>query len=184
MGVVSFALLGGQASRFVCYLTEVVPGFQLGESVLLAWAWWCLAMAAVAAIGGLAAAAHRSRAHAGGAEGVPVEDDAAESASEVVVGSPARDSAVPFLLGDSPLRLRGIEFCLKFEEFCEAKSLSDRERDVLFEALHGRTVEGVAEVLFLSRDTVKTYLSRAYARAGVNNKQAVLKLIDEWELKE
>lgn len=55
---------------------------------------------------------------------------------------------------------------------------------MLFEALHGRTVEGVAETLFLPRDTVKTYLSRAYARAGVNNKQAVLKLIDEWELRD
>lgn len=62
--------------------------------------------------------------------------------------------------------------------------ISERERDVLFEALHGRTVEGVAETLFLPRDTVKTYLSRAYARAGVNNKQAVLKLIDEWELRD
>ncbi|WP_296013047.1 helix-turn-helix transcriptional regulator [uncultured Adlercreutzia sp.] len=184
MGVVSFALLGGQVSRFGCYLTEVIPGFQLEESVLLAWAWWCLVMAAVAAIGGLAAAAHRSRAHAGGAEAAAVEDERAEGASEGAAVLPAHDSTVPFLLGDSPLRQRGIEFCLKFEEFCEAKSLSDRERDVLFEALHGRTVEGVAEVLFLSRDTVKTYLSRAYARAGVNNKQAVLRLIDEWELKE
>lgn len=66
----------------------------------------------------------------------------------------------------------------------QALENSERERDLLFEALHGRTVEGVAETLFLSRDTVKTYLSRAYARAGVNNKQAVLKLIDEWELKD
>lgn len=185
-GLASCMLLGGQVSRFGWFALDSLVGIAQWTDAVLAWAWWLLVIAVAMA---LAAMVNNARAV------VLKSEKLTESASDGEEGSSddralregadlAYEDGRPVLVGDSPLRRRGIDFCLKFEQFSAEKHLSERERDVLFEALHGRTVEGVAETLFLSRDTVKTYLSRAYARAGVNNKQAVLKLIDEWKLRD
>ena len=73
---------------------------------------------------------------------------------------------------------RGLEFHRRFERFCAERGLSEREHDVLLETLHGYTVDAVAEKLCISRETVKTYLSRIYSRAGVSGRQELLGELD------
>lgn len=183
-GLASCMLLGGQVSRFGWFALEGSFDMAHWTGIVLAWAWWLLVVAVAAVLSAVA-----SRRVAADSERVSRKDQVSGDVDELFEdrafpeGGLVYEGENPVLVGDSPLRRRGIDFCLKFEQFSAEKHLSERERDVLFEALHGRTVEGVAKTLFLSRDTVKTYLSRAYARAGVNNKQAFLKLIDEWELR-
>ena len=77
--------------------------------------------------------------------------------------------------------VRAAEFYRRFDRFCETNGLPERERDVLLETLHGYTVDAAAERLCLSRETVKTYLSRTYARAGVGGRQELLALLDRDE---
>lgn len=72
-------------------------------------------------------------------------------------------------------------FSLCFAKPCEDKQLTQCEQEVLFEAVYGYTIDNIADKLCLSRETVKTYLTRAYAHAGVNNKQGILHLIDSSE---
>ena len=76
---------------------------------------------------------------------------------------------------------RNAEFAARFERFCTAHDLPERECEVLLETLHGYTVDGVAERLSLSRETVKTYLSRTYSRAGVGGRQELLAALDQAE---
>ena len=61
----------------------------------------------------------------------------------------------------------------------EEAGLSEREQEVLFEALRGYTVAAIARRRGISQETVKTYLKRAYARAGCSNKQDLLAVMDE-----
>lgn len=183
-GLASCMLLGGQISRFGCFLLEGIFGVAQWTEMALSWAWWLLVIAIVMVLSVRVSSKRAAVVSEDVADEEPVSDGSSEDGTSQEGSALAYEGDDPVLVGDNPIRRRGIDFCLKFEQFSVEKHLSERERDVLFEALHGRTVEGVAETLFLSRDTVKTYLSRAYARAGVNNKQAVLKLIDEWELKD
>jgi DNA-binding CsgD family transcriptional regulator len=73
---------------------------------------------------------------------------------------------------------RELRFGSRFQYLCEDKNLTEREREVLFEAVHGYTIDHIAKKLSLSSETVKTYLGRAYARIGTNSKQGVLKMMD------
>lgn len=73
-----------------------------------------------------------------------------------------------------------IEFSMCFKQLCEEKKLTQREREIVFEAIHGYTIDSIAGRLDLSKETVKTYLSRAYRRMGTHCKQDVLKLIDSY----
>lgn len=66
----------------------------------------------------------------------------------------------------------------QFIRFCETHGLSEREQEVLFEALHGYTVAAIAQHRDISQETVKTYLKRAYARVGCSNKQDLLAVMD------
>lgn len=72
-----------------------------------------------------------------------------------------------------------LAFCARLDAFCRERHLTERERDVLFEVLHGRTIDAVADRLGVSKETVKTYLRRAYARAGVSSRQEILQELDE-----
>ncbi|WP_303203257.1 response regulator transcription factor [Raoultibacter timonensis] len=56
--------------------------------------------------------------------------------------------------------------------------LTEREKEVLREAMHGYSIDNIAKHLNLSSQTIKTYLSRSYSRLGVASKQAVLELLD------
>ena len=96
---------------------------------------------------------------------------------DVLEGMPGVQAlADPFFLTEAGAR--GIEFHRRFGRFCETYGLSERERDVLLETLHGYTVDAVGERLGVSRETVKTYLSRIYGRAGVGGRQELLGMLD------
>ena len=55
-----------------------------------------------------------------------------------------------------------------------ADSLSEREIEVLAHTARGRTVEGVASELHVSKDTVKTHLRHAYSKLHVNSAPAAV----------
>lgn len=59
--------------------------------------------------------------------------------------------------------------------------MTEREKEILREVLHGYSIESIAGRLGLSASTVKTYLSRAYNRFGVSSRQEVLGLLDKAE---
>lgn len=91
--------------------------------------------------------------------------------------APTHEESAP-----SPFARQEADFCRRFELACDARALTQREREVLFEAVHGYTIDNIAERLCISRETVKSNLARAYARAGVNGKQAFLAFMDEQRL--
>lgn len=72
-------------------------------------------------------------------------------------------------------------FAARVERFCEAYGLSSREQEVLLELIHGYSMENIGKKLFVSRETVKTYLRRIYTKAGVNGKQQLISYIDDFE---
>lgn len=80
----------------------------------------------------------------------------------------------------SHLLQKEIEQFRRFRLLCEDRQLTKREEEVLYEAMHGYSIDHIAERLCLSRQTVKTYLSRSYNRLGVSSKQEALKLLDTY----
>ena len=60
----------------------------------------------------------------------------------------------------------------------EWAKLSPREREVLVEIIHGYTMSSVGDILSISTETVRTHMKRIYEKAGVSNKQALIKLIE------
>ncbi len=81
---------------------------------------------------------------------------------------------------DDPLVQAELSFCRRYRSVCKDKGLTPREQEVLFEAVHGYTIDHIALRLSISRETVKTTLSKSYARAGVSGKQAFLQLMDKY----
>ena len=75
------------------------------------------------------------------------------------------------------------EFSARIDAFAARLSLSEREKEVLTETLHGQSRAGVAEKLYLSPDTVKYHLSRIYQKAGVNSRQALVALVEKESIK-
>ena len=69
-------------------------------------------------------------------------------------------------------------FTAGFEVLASRIRLTQREREVVLVALHGYSRANIAKKLCLSPETVKTYLNRAYAKAGVTSKQELIALIE------
>jgi DNA-binding CsgD family transcriptional regulator len=69
-----------------------------------------------------------------------------------------------------------------FEAGCkilvEQTGLTDREQEVLLAFAHGRSAQRIAQDLYLSNATVKTYLQRIYTKTDVHSRQQLLDLID------
>lgn len=80
-----------------------------------------------------------------------------------------------------PALLRGVRFYRRLDDLCNKARLTEREKEILREVLHGYSIESIAGRLGLSASTVKTYLSRAYNRFGVSSRQEVLGLLDKAE---
>ena len=74
------------------------------------------------------------------------------------------------------------EFHARIDAFATRLALSEREKDVLTETLHGQSRAGVAKKLYLSPDTVKYHLSRIYLKAGVNSRQELVALVEKEKL--
>ena len=81
----------------------------------------------------------------------------------------------------SPTVERAVDFARRFDAVCALHDVPPGEREALLQAVHGYTIDNTAANLGLSRETVKTSLSRAYTRMGVNGKQAFLALMEEVE---
>ncbi|QYG94937.1 response regulator transcription factor [Iamia sp. SCSIO 61187] len=59
----------------------------------------------------------------------------------------------------------------------KADGLTERESQVLVLASEGLTNAEIGAALYLGRETVKTYLSRAYARLGVRNRAEAVRFL-------
>ena len=106
------------------------------------------------------------------------------SAEDAATSSPkwGIDRANPLVEAElsSPLLRKEIEQFRRFKRLSQDKHLTQREEEVLYEAMHGYSIDHIAERLCLSRQTGETYLSRSYGRLGVNSKQEALKLLDTY----
>ena len=69
-------------------------------------------------------------------------------------------------------------FADQFERLADRIHLTQREREVVVEALHGYSRASIANKLCLSPETVKTYLNRAYVKAQVTSKQELIAVIE------
>lgn len=69
----------------------------------------------------------------------------------------------------------------RIDGFSRAFGLSNREAEVLALIARGRSVQATADELFVAHSTVKTHVGHIYEKAGVNNRQALLKMIDEFD---
>lgn len=56
-----------------------------------------------------------------------------------------------------------------------AEPLTERELEVLRIAATGESVAGIADLLFLSPNTVKTHLSHAYSKLGAPNRSGAVR---------
>lgn len=59
--------------------------------------------------------------------------------------------------------------------------LSKREVEVLFLLTGGYSIQGIADKLVISTNTVKTHTSHIYRKMGVNSRQEVINLRDSIE---
>lgn len=85
--------------------------------------------------------------------------------------------------GDLAANVGGVDlaaggFAAQFDALAVRCRLTAREREVVLEALHGYSRTNIAKKLCLSPETVKTYLNRAYAKAGVTSKQELVAAIE------
>lgn len=160
-GVAAALSLSNQPARFVgsIALDPSVLDAQLVGILAV-----CGSVAIVALLAGrLVMTARRNE----GAAGIPspdIPDDGAAALAEIVANDPLLSGEIAFICG--------------FREVCEERHVTPRERDVLFEAVHGYTIDNIAARLSISRETVKTTLSKAYAHVGVSGKQEFLQLVE------
>jgi DNA-binding CsgD family transcriptional regulator len=74
------------------------------------------------------------------------------------------------------------DFSARLAHLADRAGLTSREREVVSEAVHGYSRTGIAQKLGLSPETVKTYLNRAYVKAGVSSKQELVALVEQESL--
>ena len=66
----------------------------------------------------------------------------------------------------------------RIDAFSQVFGLSAREAEVLALIARGRSVQAVADELFIAHSTVKTHVGHIYEKAGVGNRQDLLKMLD------
>ena len=122
-------------------------------------------------------------------EGMPVRD-ARPSQGPVVAG--AKDEAEDSTAGTArasgtPLPAHGAherEFKDRLDKQIAALQqmyrLSDREAEVVGLVVRGNTVARIAELLFISENTVRTHTKRIYNKLGVHKKQELIELVESF----
>lgn len=65
--------------------------------------------------------------------------------------------------------------------FVSYYGLSSRESQILVQATKGHTMAAIGEKMGLSGNTVRTYMRRVYTKTGVDSKQELISLIEEFE---
>lgn len=77
-----------------------------------------------------------------------------------------------------------VVFESKVKAFSEAYKLTPRERDVLRYWVSGRQLAYVADTLGVAKNTAKTHVLHVYQKSGVNNKEELMRLFDEYGSRE
>ncbi|WP_143412197.1 LuxR C-terminal-related transcriptional regulator [Arabiibacter massiliensis] len=72
----------------------------------------------------------------------------------------------------------GKDAAARCERFAQVHGLSAREAEVLALIARGRSVQAVADELYVAHSTVKTHIGHIYEKTGVSNRQDLLKLLD------
>lgn len=78
---------------------------------------------------------------------------------------------------DEPIDINRKKCQIAADHFC----LSKREVEVLFLLTGGYSIQGIADKLVISTNTVKTHTSHIYRKMGVNSRQEVINLRDSIE---
>lgn len=94
---------------------------------------------------------------------------------------PARSPGMQFLTSEISKRERvaeasDVQRCSALAKRCK---LTARELDTLLLLVKGRSTPYIAETLYLSENTVKTYRRRIYAKLGIHNKQELIDLVEQ-----
>ena len=63
-------------------------------------------------------------------------------------------------------------------------SLSDRESEIMQLLYRGHTKKGIADILVLSENTVRSHCKNLYRKLDVHNRQQVFDLVEEFRKRE
>lgn len=63
------------------------------------------------------------------------------------------------------------------EKLAEQNGLSAREAEVVYHLCYGRSKQYIAETLYLSENTIRTYTQRVYRKLGIHNREELQKLL-------
>lgn len=104
-----------------------------------------------------------------------------ESAAEKAGGAlPARDSSAPTPARDDGAAFRD-RFSKQMAAVREFYGLSAREAEVAELIARGNTVAHIAELLFVSENTVRTHSKRIYVKLDVHKRQELIDLVERFE---
>lgn len=96
--------------------------------------------------------------------GLPTVREASETACDEAPAEPPVPAKDPFMAG--------------LDLLCDECRLTQREREVLTEVLHGYSMANAAKNLGISPETVRTHMRNIYAKTGKTNKQALIQSIE------
>ncbi|MEE8717052.1 MAG: helix-turn-helix transcriptional regulator [Coriobacteriales bacterium] len=166
-----------QAGRLVgSYLMrDTGPNLALCQGISLAALW-------VICIFGLVMFALLQRTETSGAFGQLATPNGKEELGDGSGGS-ARAAVSPSFAADAgavPLESapQVDRFSVQLEALSSRVRLTPREHEIVVQALHGYSRTSIAKKLSLSPETVKTYLNRAYEKAGVTSKQELISVVE------
>lgn len=104
-----------------------------------------------------------------------------ESAAEKAGGAlPARDSSAPTPARDDGAAFRD-RFSKQMAAVREFYGLSAREAEVAELIARGNTVAHIAELLFVSENTVRTHSKRIYVKLDIHKRQELIDLVESFE---
>ena len=101
------------------------------------------------------------------------------AAARSALAQPLAEEAHEAQAAQAALRADYETLFLRAEALSARLQFSQREQEILMYVLQGYTRDGIAERLYLSPDTVKSYMSRIYLNVGINSNKALLAKVNE-----
>jgi DNA-binding NarL/FixJ family response regulator len=86
------------------------------------------------------------------------------------------------LSGGAPMSARIARLVVQSFRKASESPLSERETEVLVALSHGRTAASIAEVLCVSRETIRTHVKNIYVKLQVNSREEALRVAREQRL--
>lgn len=105
------------------------------------------------------------------------KDAEASSATNAGMASSSSESNGEGAVGEG-VSEEDLSYTKRMNAFAEEHGLSQREKDVMVAILHGKSRVAIAEMFYLSPETIKTYITRIYRKAGVSSKQELIALVE------